>query len=294
MKAIKKLLVVAVAGATLTACCGQCDKPKFDAKEYAKHKTERIDKIVELTDAQQSEVYALYLEQGKEMKKNIKAFTKECANMKQPDCKKAECGKPCPPKPECKKGECNKAKCEACPKKAECKKGECNKPCAPKCDKPCPKKAECDKAKCKPCPKKAECDKAKCDKPCAKKAECKKGECNKPCAPKCDKPCPKKAECDKAKCEACPKKAECKKGECDKPCAPKCDKPCPPKPECGKPMPRPHRPELVSPESKRATFEKLGTTLTPEQNAKLKEHYAKRHACRPDKKACTPCATVQK
>ena len=205
MKAIKKLLVVAVAGATLTACCGQCDKPKFDAKEYAKHKTERIDKIVELTDAQQSEVYALYLEQGKEMKKNIKAFKKECANMKQPDCKKAECGKPCPPKPECKKGECDKAKCEACPKKAECKKGECNKPCAPKCDKPCP-----------------------------------------------------------------------------------------PKPECGKPMPRPHRPELVSPESKRATFEKLGTILTPEQNAKLKEHYAKRHACRPDKKACTPCATVQK
>ena len=59
-------------------------------------------------------------------------------------------------------------------------------------------------------------------------------------------------------------------------------------------MPRPHRPELVSPESKRATFEKLGTILTPEQNAKLKEHYAKRHACRPDKKACTPCATVQK
>lgn len=205
MKAIKKLLVVAVAGATLTACCGQCDKPKFDAKEYAKHKTERIDKIVELTDAQQSEVYALYLEQGKEMKKNIKAFTKECANMKQPDCKKAECGKPCPPKPECKKGECDKAKCDACPKKAECKKAECNKPCAPKCDKPCP-----------------------------------------------------------------------------------------PKPECGKPMPRPHRPELVSPESKRATFEKLGTILTPEQNAKLKKHYAKRHACRPDKKACTPCATVQK
>ena len=205
MKAIKKLLVVAVAGATLTACCGQCDKPKFDAKEYAKHKTERIDKIVELTDAQQSEVYALYLEQGKEMKKNIKAFTKECANMKQPDCKKAECGKPCPPKPECKKGECDKAKCKACPKKAECKKAECNKPCAPKCDKPCP-----------------------------------------------------------------------------------------PKPECGKPMPRPHRPELVSPESKRATFEKLGTILTPEQNAKLKKHYAKRHACRPDKKACTPCATVQK
>ena len=272
MKAIKKLLVVAVAGATLTACCGQCDKPKFDAKEYAKHKTERIDKIVELTDAQQSEVYALYLEQGKEMKKNIKAFTKECANMKQPDCKKAECGKPCPPKPECKKGECDKAKCDACPKKAECKKAEC--------DKPCPKKAECKKGECnnpcapkcdKPCPKKAECNKAKCD-ACPKKAECKKAECNKPCTPKCDKPCPKKAECDKAKC----------------------DKPCPPKPECGKPMPRPHRPELVSPESKRATFEKLGTILTPEQNAKLKEHYAKRHACRPDKKACTPCATVQK
>ena len=225
MKAIKKLLVVAVAGATLTACCGQCDKPKFDAKEYAKHKTERIDKIVELTDAQQSEVYALYLEQGKEVKKNIKAFKKECANMKQPDCKKAEC-----------------------------KKAECNKPCdKAKCD-----KAKCDKAKCEACPKKAECKKAECNKPCDKKAEC-----NKPCD---------KAKCDKAKC----------------------GKPCPPKPECGKPMmPRPHRPALVTPESKKATFEKLGTILTPEQNAKLKEHYTKRHACRPDKKACT-LAPVQK
>ena len=286
MKAIKRLLVVAVAGATLTACCGQCDKPKFDAKEYAKHKTERIDKIVELTDAQQSEVYALYLEQGKEMKKNIKAFKKECANMKQPDCKKAECDKPCDKakcdkpcakKAECDKAKCDKAKCEACPKKAECKKGECNKPCdKAKCDKPCAKKAECDKAKCD----KAKCDKAKCE-ACPKKAECNKGECN--------KPCDKKAECKKGECnKPCAKKAECKK--------PECGKPCPPKPECGKPMmPRPHRPELVSPESKRATFEKLGTILTPEQNAKLKEHFTKRHACRPDKKACAPaCAPVQK
>ncbi len=174
MKTIQKLAVAAVAIVTMTACC-QNDKPKFDAKEYAKHKTERIDKIVELTDAQEKEVYALYLAQGKEMKKNFKAAQKEWGDVKRPDCApKPECGKPCPKKAECKKAECDKP----CPKKAECKKAEC--------DKPCPKKAECKKAECdKPCPKKAECKKAECDKPCPKKAEC-----GKPCAPKpeCGKP----------------------------------------------------------------------------------------------------------
>ena len=259
MKTIQKLTIAAVAIVSMNSCCAQNDKPKFDAKEYAKHKTERIDNIVELSDAQEKEVYALYLAQGKEIKKNIKAAKKECGEMKRPDCKKAE--------------GCDKAKCDKpCPKKAEC----CDKA---KCDKPCPKKAECcDKAKCdKPCPKKAECcDKAKCDKPCPKKAE----GCDKA---KCDQPCPKKAECcDKAKCDKpCPKKAEC----CDKA---KCDKPCPKKAECAKPHKPMRRHHFVSPESKKATFEKLNTILTPEQSAKLKELHTKRHSHCSEGKECIP------
>lgn len=163
---MKRIVLLAVAVATLSACC-ENDKPKFDAKEYAERKTERLDKIVDLTDAQEKEVYSLYLAQGKEIKKNIKAAKNECGDVKHPDCKKAECKKAecdkakCDKKAECKKAECNKAKCN----KAECKKAECDKA---KCNKPECKKAECDKAKCN----KAECDKAKCN-----KAECKKAEC---------------------------------------------------------------------------------------------------------------------
>lgn len=219
MKTIQKLTVTAVAIVAMSSCCAQNNKPKFDAKEYAKHKTERIDNIVELSDTQEKEVYALYLAQGKEIKKNIKAAKKECGEMKRPDCKKAE---------NCPKTECDKAKC----------------------DKPCTKKAECDKAKC---------DKAKCDKPCDKKAECDKA--------KCDKPCTKKAEC------------------CDKA---KCDKPCPKSGECAKPHKPMRRPHFVSPESKKATFEKLNTILTPEQSAKLKELHTKRHFHCSECKECIP------
>ena len=243
MKTIQKLTLAVVAIAAMTACT-QNDKPKFDAKEYAERKTERLDKIVDLSDAQEKEVYALYLAQGKEIKENIKTLKKECGEMKKPDCKKAE---------GCKKAECDKP----CAKKAECKKAcdkkaECNKPCdKAKCEKPCAKKAECTKA----------CDKAKCDKPCAKKAECTKA-CDKT---KCEKPCTKKAECKKA----CDKKAECKKGH------------------------NPHKKHfrhhsLVSPERKKATFEQLGTILTPEQSAKLREHHARRHMCNQNKQ-CVPC-----
>lgn len=181
MKTIQKLTLAVVAVAAMTACT-QNDKPKFDAKEYAERKTERLDKIVELSDAQEKEVYALYLAQGKEIKENIKTLKKECGEMKKPDCKKAE----------------------GC--------------------------------------KKAECDKAKCEKPCAKKAEC-----NKPCD----------------------KKAECKQGH-----------------KHHKKHFRHH--SLVSPERKKATFEQLGTILTPEQSAKLREHHARRHMCNQNKQ-CVPC-----
>lgn len=215
MKTIQKLTLAVVAIAAMTACT-QNDKTKFDAKEYAERKTERLDKIVDLSDAQEKEVYALYLAQGKEIKENIKTLKKECGEMKKPDCKKAE----------------------------GCKKAECNKPCdKAKCEKPCAKKAECKKA----CDKKAECDK-----PCAKKAEC-------------NKPCDKKAECDKP----CAKKAECKQGH-----------------KHHKKHFRHH--SLVSPERKKATFEQLGTILTPEQSAKLREHHAKRHMCNQNKQ-CVPC-----
>ncbi len=221
---MKRILMFVVAVATLTACCGENDKAKFNAKEYAERKTERLDKIVDLTDAQEKEVYSTYLAQGKEIKKNIKAAKKMCGEMKHPDCT---------PKAECKKAECKKAECD----KANCKKAECNKA---NC-----KKAECDKAKC---------NKAKCD-----KAECKKAECDKT---KCDK-----NECKKAEC----KKAECKKAEC--------------KPQHkGR---KPH-PNFVTPQMRKATGESLSKILTPEQNAKLKEHRAKRHNCCPDGKQCMP------
>ncbi len=252
---MKRIVLLAVAVATLSACC-ENDKPKFDAKEYAERKTERLDKIVDLTDAQEKEVYSLYLAQGKEIKKNIKAAKNECGDVKHPDCKKAECDKAkCDKKAECKKAECDKAKCN----KVECKKAECDKA---KCD----KKAEC---------KKAECNKAKCD----KKAECNKPECDKA---KCNKVECKKAECDKAKCD---KKAECKKAECDKA---KCNKAECKKAEC-KPQHKHHRrPHFVTPEMRKATLEQIKALLTPEQCDKLKEHRAKRHNCCPDGKQCMP------
>ncbi len=233
MKTIQKLTLAVVAIAAMTACT-QNDKPKFNAKEYAERKTERLDKIVELSDAQEKEVYALYLAQGKEIKENIKTLKKECGEMKKPDCKKAE----------------------------GCKKAECDKPCA--------KKAECTKA----------CDKAKCEKPCAKKAEC---------AKECNKPCDKKAECAKA----------CDKAKCEKPCAKKaeCNKPCDKKAECkqGYKHHKKHfrHHSLVSPERKKATFEQLGTILTPEQSAKLREHHARRHTCNQNKQ-CVPCNAQEK
>ena len=261
MKTIQKLTLAVVAVAAMTACT-QNDKTKFDAKEYAERKTERLDKIVDLSDAQEKEVYALYLAQGKEIKENIKTLKKECGEMKKPDCKKAEGCK----KAECAKA-CDKAKCEKpCAKKAECTKA-CDKA---KCEKPCAKKAECTKA----------CDKAKCEKPCAKKAECAKA-CDKA---KCEKPCAKKAECKKA----------CDKAKCEKPCAKKaeCNKPCDKKAECkqGHKHHKKHfrHHSLVSPERKKATFEQLGTILTPEQSAKLREHHARRHMCNQNKQ-CVPC-----
>ena len=164
MKAIQKVLIAAAAVLAMTACSAQ-DKPKFNEKEYAERKTERLDAIVDLTDAQEKEVYAVYLQQGQDIKKHIKAMKKEACDMKRPDGKKADC----------KKAECDKANCT---KKAECNKADCKKDCAT-----CTKKAECNKADCKK-------DCATCD----KKAECKKGECDKA---KCDK----KAECDKVKCD---------------------------------------------------------------------------------------------
>ena len=158
-----RILAIAAAGVMMMSCAqNEC---KFNAKEYAERKTEKLDEIVSLDDAQEKAVYAVYLKQGKQIQKEIKS------------CKKHEGEVKCPDKqhgPKCdKKAECNKP----CDKKAECaKKAECNKPCDKKAE--CAKKAECDK----PCDKKAECTKkAECNKPCDKKAECaKKAECNKP------------------------------------------------------------------------------------------------------------------
>ena len=168
MKAIQKVLIAAAAVLAMTACSAQ-DKPKFNEKEYAERKTERIDAIVDLTDAQEKEVYAVYLQQGQEIKKHIKAMKKEACDMKRPDGKKADCKKAECDQANCdKKADCKKD-CATCDKKADCKKADCTKDC---------KKGECDKANCT---KKAECKKAEC-----KKAECKKAECAKAACPKAE------------------------------------------------------------------------------------------------------------
>ena len=142
-----RILAIAAAGVMMMSCAqNEC---KFNAKEYAERKTEKLDEIVSLDDAQEKAVYAVYLKQGKQIQKEIKS------------CKKHEGEVKCPDKQ-------HGPKCD--------KKAECNKPCDKKAE--CAKKAECDK----PCDKKAECTKkAECNKPCDKKAECaKKAECNKP------------------------------------------------------------------------------------------------------------------
>ena len=126
-----RILAIAAAGVMMMSCAqNEC---KFNAKEYAERKTEKLDEIVSLDDAQEKAVYAVYLKQGKQIQKEIKSCKKHEGEVKCPDkqhgpkCdKKAECNKPCDKKAECtKKAECNKP----CDKKAECaKKAECNKP----------------------------------------------------------------------------------------------------------------------------------------------------------------------
>lgn len=234
---IFNVMAVAAAGMLALVSC-QNNDCKFNAKEYAERKTDKIDQIVELDDAQEKAVYAIYLEEGKQIKENIKAWEKQKGEMKHPDCKgpKAECDKKaCDKKAECKKAECDKVECT---KKADCKKAECTK------------KAEC---------KKAECTKATCD----KKAECKKAECNKVA-------CDKKAECKKAECD---KKADCKKAE------------------CGQPTPPRHHRHMINPKVRKETFQKIDALLTPEQQAKLKEHFAQRKACAPKAEQCCPTQT---
>ncbi len=264
---MKKMIMLAlvVAAVCMTSCCAQ-NEPKFDAKEYAKFKTEKLDKLVELTDAQEKDVYALYLEQGKQIKKGIKEMKKEGCGQKKPACTKPACDK----KAECTKGECGKPACDKkaeckkkCAKKAECGKAECKKECTKKaeCAKEC-KKGACEKVNCekkaectKEC-KKAECNKANCD----KKAECTKAECSKPA-------CDKKAECKKD----CAKKAECHKAKCDKPA-------------------KPRHPRMVNPAEHKAFFEKMNAILTPEQVETLKTKMMERRARRGVPSQAPQCA----
>ena len=246
-----QLALVVVAAVWMSSCSAQ-NEPKFNAKEYAKFKTEKLDKLVELTDAQEMEVYALYLEQGKQIKKGIKEMKKDACGQKKAACDKGKCDKPACDKPACDKAKCDKP---ACDKKAnctkECKKAECKKDCA--------KKAECTK----------ECKKD-CKVVCEKKAECKKE-------------CTKKAECQKD----CAKKAECKKAACDKA---KCDKKanCDKKAKCDKAA-KPRRPR-VNPAERKAFFEKMNTILTPEQQQTLKTKMMERRARRGVPSQAPQCA----
>ena len=174
MKTLKTLAIVAATILLASCSCGQ-KECKFNAKKYAECKTEKLDKIVDLDDAQEKAVYAVYLKEGKAIASKIK------------ECKKAECTKPCDKK-------CDKP---ACDKKVGCKKQACKATCEEIGAILTPAQKEALKANCKPC-KKAECEKpctkAECNKACDKKAEC-----NKPCEKKteCNKPCDKKAECNK-------------------------------------------------------------------------------------------------
>ena len=219
MKTIFRLALVAVAAFALTSCDAKNDK--FNAKEYAQHKTERLDQAVNLTDAQKKEVFALYFEQGKEIAGHIKAM------------KKVECDKPaCDKKADCtKKADCKKADCT---KKAECKQAECNKKadCKKDCA-TCDKKADC-KKDCATCTKKAECKKADC----TKKAECNKV-CDKNRRPHhrpMVKPEAFKAHIDKIAAILTPEQMELLKASKAKrfECAPKTGECCPTTETCAK------------------------------------------------------------
>lgn len=266
MKKSAKWMLGLMAAFAMVACSAQNDC-KFNVKEYAEGKTERLDEVVELTDAQEKEVYALYLEQGKQIQKAIKQMKKEGFDHKRPEAaKKAECPKG---KPECdKKTDCPKA---ACDKKAECPKAECQKGACEKAN--CTKKAECQKVNCE---KKADC--ANCD----KKAECKKANCDKAA-------CEKKADCKKAECAKanCDKKAACdKKVECDK---------CPKghKPQVEKPAHPRHPRHIVNPAERKAFFEKLSAILTPEQQQILKTKMMERKERRGVPQQAPQCCPTQ-
>lgn len=284
MKKSAKWMLGLVAAFAMVACSAQNDC-KFNVKEYAEGKTERLDEVVDLTDAQEKEVYALYLEQGKQIQKAIKQMKKEGFDHKRPEAaKKADCpkGKPeCDKKADCPKGkpECDKANCD---KKADCPKGACDKA---NCEKKaaCDKKVDCKKAACE---KKADCKKAEC-----KKAECGKANCEKKanCA-NCDKKAEcKKAACDKANCE---KKSDCKKAACDKKA--ECDK-CPKghKPQVEKPAHPRHPRHMVNPAERKAFFEKLSAILTPEQQQILKTKMMERKERRGVPQQAPQCCPTQ-
>ncbi|MBR3854493.1 MAG: hydrogenase iron-sulfur subunit, partial [Tidjanibacter sp.] len=64
-----RILAIAAAGVMMMSCAqNEC---KFNAKEYAERKTEKLDEIVSLDDAQEKAVYAVYLKQGKQIQKEI-------------------------------------------------------------------------------------------------------------------------------------------------------------------------------------------------------------------------------
>lgn len=287
MKKSAKWMLGLMAAFAMVACSAQNDC-KFNVKEYAEGKTERLDEVVDLTDAQEKEVYALYLEQGKQIQKAIKQMKKEGFDHKRPEGAK---------KADCPKGACDKANCEkkaACDKKVDCKKADCPKA---ECKKADCKKADCKKAECGKanCEKKAACDK-KCDKA---NGECKKGACDKA---NCDKKaeckkanCDKKAACDKVNCDKkanCEKKSDCKKAACDKKA--ECDK-CPKghKPQVEKPAHPRHPRHMVNPAERKAFFEKLSAILTPEQQQILKTKMMERKERRGVPQQAPQCCPTQ-
>ena len=75
MKTLKTLALVAATVLLASCSCGQ-KECKFNAKKYAECKTEKLDKIVDLDDAQEKAVYAVYLKEGKAIANKIKECKK--------------------------------------------------------------------------------------------------------------------------------------------------------------------------------------------------------------------------
>lgn len=219
-------LLVTLSATSIVAQPHKADvkKKASSPKEYAQMRTDKMDKVVVLTDKQKTEIFNFYLKQA-EARATAKAAPAPQGEV-DPAAKKAEFAKKMAEnkaqlqkiltpeqytkweaavakhKAEMKAkraSQCGSA-CGDCTKKCECPKCDCKQDCAKQGD--CPKSSCCQKN----CPKQGNCAKAdSCKKDCAKQGSCANvANCKMDC-PKGD--CPK-SDCAKKECtkQVCPKK----------------------------------------------------------------------------------------